>query len=166
MADAGSYTSDLTLKVKVLPRNSRGILPIGAATEMQITTASRAWAPYPPGNVKLNNLAYASWPSTTTGDVTLSWNHRNRVTQGSNTALVRQDTAGSYTPEGTVTVRVYVNGVLKRTWSGLTGNSQVYTLAQRTADDSDLSKTVAFRITPVNGSLSGTVRTTPGFVMG
>jgi hypothetical protein len=160
------YAADLILKTKLCPRNLRGVLPLTSATEMQITTASRAWAPLPPGNVKLNNLAYASWPTTTTGDVTLSWSHRNRVTQGVGSALVAQDVAGSYAIEGTLTIKAYVDGVLKRTWLGLTGTSQVYTLAQRTADNADLSKPVYFTITPINGAYTGTIRTTPPFVMG
>ena len=160
------YASDLTVKVKLLPRNSMGVLPIASAVEMSLTTASRYLKPYPPGNVKLNNLAYASWPATTTGDVTLSWSHRNRVTQGIGQTLIAQDVAGSYTPEGTITVKAYVGGTLKRTWATLTGTSQVYTLAERTADDADLSKPVYFTITPVNGSYQGTIRTTPSFVMG
>ena len=160
------YTNDLTVKVKLLPRNSMGVLPIASATEMSLTTASRYLKPYPPGNVKLNNLAYASWPATTTGDVTLSWSHRARAAQGPGTLLVAQDQATSATPEGTLILEVLIAGTVKRTWTGLTSTSQVYTLAQRTADDADLTKTVQFRVKPVNGALTGTVRTTPGFVMG
>ena len=64
------YASDLTLHAKLLSRNSRGVLPLASAAAMSLTTASRAWAPLPPGNVKLNTLDYANWPATTTGDVT------------------------------------------------------------------------------------------------
>ena len=161
-----SYPADLTLRVKVCPRTLRGVLPLASAPEMQITTQSRALRPYPPGNVKLNGQGYAAWPATTTGNATLSWSHRNRLQQGALTPLVHQDDGGAYSPEGTLTLEVLIGGTVKRTWTGLTSTSQVYTLAQRQADDSDLSKTVQFRITPVNGSLYGMVRTTPGFVMG
>jgi hypothetical protein len=162
-----AYSSDLLLKVKLLPRNSSGILPIVSAVEMQITTSSRAWQPYPPGNVKLNGLDYASWPATTSGDVTLSWSPRSRPAQGVGATLIHQDNTGAgLTQEGTVTVRAYVNGVLKRTWAGLTGTSQAYTLAQRTTDDANLAHSVYFTIMPVNGAHSGTVRQTPSFVMG
>jgi len=159
------YPPDLTLKVKLCPRNSQGALPLASAAEMSLTTASRTLAPYPPGDVKLNNLAYASWPATTTGDATLSWSHRSRIEQGVGGQLVAQDAAGNYTIEGTLTIEVLIDGVIKRTFPGLTGSSLAYTLAQRTADDADLGKPVQFRITPVNGSYSGTVRTTPCFVM-
>lgn len=162
----GPYPADLTLGTKVLPATSRATLPITSASAMSLGTTSRAWKPLPPGNVRLNGTSYASWPATTSGDVTLSWSHRNRSAQGVGAALVAQDTAGSYAIEGTLTVKAYVNGVLKRTWSGLTGTSQVYTLAERTADDANLAHPVYFTITPVNSSGSGTVRTTPTFVMG
>lgn len=160
------YPSDLALNVKLLPRNSIGVLPIASAAEMSITTTSRYLKPLPPGNVRLNNLAYAAWPATTTGDVSLSWSHRNRLSQGVGQPLVAQDVAGTYTVEGTVTVAVYIDGTLKRTWAGLTSTSQAYTLEQRTADNADLTKPVHFTITPVNGIYSGTTRTTPSFVMG
>ena len=159
------YPTDLTLYAKILPKTPRGVLPLASATQMQITTASRAWAPLPPGNVKLNGQPYATWPASTTGDVTLSWSHRNRLSQGPGTPLVAQDMAGSYTPEGTITVEALVGGVVKRTWALISGSSQVYTLAQRTADDADLSKAVQFRIKPVNGGFTGTIRTTPAIVM-
>lgn len=159
------YPSDLTLKAKLLPRTLRGVLPIASATEIQISTESRAWKPYPPGNVRLNSQPYATWPATTTGDVTLSWSHRNRPGQGQGGALVSQDTAGEFGIEGSLTVEVLIGGTAKRSWTGLTGTSQIYTLAQRLADDSDPAKTVRFRITPVNGGYSGTVRSTPPFLM-
>jgi len=161
------YPSDVSVYTKILPANASGILPIGSAVAMLLTTNSRAWKPYPPGNVKLNGLAYSAWPTNTTGNVTLSWSPRSRTLQGIGTTLVPQDNTGTgLAQEGTVTVKAYVNGVLKRTWAGLTGTSQVYTLAQRTADDADLNKPVTFTITPINGAYTGTVRTTPAFVMG
>lgn len=161
-----SYPADLTLKVKFLPVNSRSVLPLVSAQEVTLATASRFLKPLPPGNLKLNGLAYASWPTTTSGDITLSWSHRNRLAQGVGQQLVAQDVAGTYSLEGSLTVRAYVAGLLKRTWSAVTGTSQIYTLADRTADDADLTKQVCFTITPVNGNLEGTVRQTPPFVMG
>lgn len=146
--------------------NELGTLALASAAELQLTTTSRAWRPLPPGNVRLQGSSYASWPATTTGDVTLTWAWRARSTQASGAPLVSQDEATSATPEGTLKVEALVGGVVRRTWTGLTGTSQVYTLAQRQADDADATKAVQFRLTPVNGSLTGTPRTTPGFVMG
>lgn len=158
------YSVDIALKVKLLPRTLRGVLPLTSATEMSITTTSRAWKPYPPGDVRLNAQPYAYWPAGTSGDVTLSWSHRHRIAQGSNT-VVSQEAPGASTLEGTLTVEVLIGGVVKRSWTGLTSTFQIYTLAQRQADDADATKTVQFRITPVNGGFTGTVRTTPAFLM-
>lgn len=54
---------------------------------------------------------------------------------------------------------------LRQTYSGVTGTSQTYTALQRFTDDKDGSKTVVFRITPINGSYQGTVRDTDAFLM-
>lgn len=160
------YAADLTCRAKLLPVNELGTLALASAAELQLTTTSRAWRPLPPGYVRLNGSTYASWPTTTTGDVTLSWAWRARTTQASGAPLVSQDDPASASPEGTLQVEALVGGVVRRTWTGLTATSLTYTLAQRQADDADAAKAVAFRITPVNGSLTGTVRLTPGFVMG
>jgi capsid protein len=53
-----------------------------------------------------------------------------------------------------------------QTYAALTGTSQVYTALQRFADDKDGSKTVRFRLKPINGSLTGTIRDTDAFTMG
>jgi hypothetical protein len=160
------YSTDLTLRVKLLPRNPLGTLPFPSATEISLTTRSRARAPLPPGNVRLNGQPYATWPSSTTGDVALTWSHRSRANHAPGAPLAAQDLAGTETPEGTLTIEVLLGGVVKRTWTALTGTSQAYTLAQRQADDADATKPVQFRITPISGSLTGTVRTTPTFLMG
>ncbi|OQA34465.1 MAG: hypothetical protein BWY56_01891 [Acidobacteria bacterium ADurb.Bin340] len=160
-----AYPSDLTVTAKVLPRNPRGTLAIGSAASMSLTTSSRAWKPYPPANVQINALGYDSWPTTTVGDAAFTWSHRNRVTQGTGTNLVAQDTAGAYTQEGDYTLEVLVGGVVKRTFTAETGTSKTYTAAQRIADNADGTKAVQLRITPVNNGLTGTTRTTPGVVM-
>lgn len=159
------YASDLTVKAKLLPKNPRGTVALADATEIQTTTTSRALAPYPPGNVQVNSLGYGSWPSKILGDATYAWSHRNRLTQGIGGAMVAQDTAGAYALEGNYTLEVLVGGALKRTFTGETGSGKAYTAAMRLADDADGTKAVQLRITPINGGLAGTPRTTPGVVM-
>ena len=61
-------------------------------------------------------------------------------------------------PEGTYTVKVYVNGVLKQSTVGTTAKTYTYTAAQRAADNSNCSLTTRLEITPENGAYSGTVR--------
>lgn len=160
-----AYTVDQTVTAKVLPKNARGTVAIGAVSGVSLATSSRAWKPNPPGNVKINALGYNAWPSTIVGDGALTWSHRNRISQGINAALVAQDTAGAFTPEGDYTVEVLVGGVVKQNYTGLTTTSQTYTAAQRVAGDADGTKTVQMRIKPINGSYQGTVRTTPAITM-
>ena len=138
---------------------------MASAVEMALSTTSRAWKPYPPGNVMINGLDYEHWPANTTGDVALSWTFRNRTVQGQGGVLVPQDSIATFPLEGTIQVEALIGGISKRSWTGLTSTGLTYTAAQRAADDPDMTRTVQFRITPMNGSRSGTVRTTPAFLM-
>lgn len=156
LTDTDAYPAELTLYAKLLPYTLRSTLQIGSATVMSLATASRAYKPYPPGKVQVNGIY---WPQSIYGDAVMTWAHRHRVTQTLDQKVVAQD-AGSYvtTPEGNYTVKVYVGGVLKRTYSALTGTSQSYTAVNRTTDDTDGSKLTKMRIEPVNGSYTGSAR--------
>jgi len=152
------------MNIKDLPFNSRGTIDLAKVTPISITTGDRASVPLPPGAVKVNG---DSWPDgkTYTGDVTLTWAHRNRSLQ-LGLALVQQDAASvGAAPEGSYTIDVLIAGTVTRTATGITGTSFTYTHAQRLADDANLAHTVQFRITPANGALVGTIRTTDSFVM-
>jgi hypothetical protein len=72
--------------------------------------------------------------------------------------VIHQDAVIVVTPEGPYTVQAIIDGDVVREWTGLTGTSQTYTLAEREADDPDFSKPTTLRIFPVNGGLEGTVR--------
>ena len=151
------------MNYKLVPTNSLTACPIGSLSPVALALTNRASLPYPPGNVKVNGHA---WPNgaTYSGDVTLTWAHRNRTAQ-SGSAIVAQDAASVGSPEGTYTVDVLIAGIVKRTTTGITGTSFTYTHTNRVADDPDLAKTVQFRITPVNGTFVGNARTTDSFVM-
>src|SRR5574343_1185750 len=142
-----------TVTAKFLTFNGRDSYPIGSATQLSLVTTGRAAAPYPPGKVQVNGL-YS--PSTTVGaSADLTWNHRSRDQR----KLVSQDAADTTaTPEGTYTVKTYINGVLIRTNTGVTGKTFSYTGAQRIADNSNGGYTTRLEIIPVNGSHSGKAR--------
>ncbi len=156
LTDADGYPSDATVSAKLLPYTSKATLAIGSASQISVATSSRAWKPYPPGKVQVNGVY---WPQTLYGDAVMAWTHRHRVTQAQDQKVVAQD-AGNYvaTPEGSYTVKVYVGGILKRTYGSLTGAAQTYTATNRTADDADGSKLTKMRIEPVNGAYTGTAR--------
>jgi hypothetical protein len=161
-----AYAAVGLVTAKPLPKNARGTVSLAAASAVTMTTMNRASAPYPPGNVQVNALGYVAWPTTTIGDAVFTWSHRNRLTQGIGGAMVPQDTAGSFTLEaGSYTVEILVNGVVKQTYSGLTGLTQTYPASQRILDDPIGSNFVTMRVKPINGALTGTIRTTPPFTM-
>lgn len=153
------------MNIKLLPYTSRSTVPIASVSPVSITPGTRAQKPYPPGKVQVNGQYWPDGGYLGAVDTVLTWAHRNRRSQAG-WAVVAPDAASvAAGPEGTYTVEVLVAGAVKQTQSGITGTSYTYTLAQRTLDDADLTKPVQFRITPVNGSLSGTPRTTDQFIM-
>jgi len=112
-----------TVDVKLLPVTGLGELDEAPAPIDSLTIAARHARPYPPGNVKLNGAAY---PSAITGQLTISWSHRDRLQQTA--GFIRQD-AGNIGPEPgtTYTLRLYdQNGALARTVTGLTGTSYTW----------------------------------------
>jgi hypothetical protein len=61
---------------------------------------------------------------------------------------------------------VLIGGAVASSRPGLApGSSTLYTYVQRVSDDPDLTKPVAFRLTPINGAYIGATRTTPSQVM-
>ena len=141
--------------VKLMPFTGRATVAADAATPVTVETHKRAQCPYPPGNVTITMAP--------TGDLTCSYSKRSRMTPG----LVSQ-AAGDCAEdgEGSVTVEVLIDGAVIHTSPDLPlSGSVVYEMAQRVIDDPEPTKGVSFRITPVNGSLAGTERTTAPVVM-
>jgi hypothetical protein len=149
----------MTTNLKLLPYTQQGEVPIASVSNVAVTFIARATLPYPPGNVKVNGVAF---PSTTSGDAVITWNHRYRL----GPFIVAQD-AGDVAggPEGNYTIVIVINGVTIRTVTAITGKTYTYTRAQRLIDNSNASLPTSITITPVNGALSGTPRTLT-FVMG
>lgn len=132
--DATEYLTGAALNVKTLTQTSLGTLALTSATQDSFTFAARNIKPYAPGKVTVNTVAY---PASVTGDLTIAWAHRDRLTQ---TAYLVEQTEADIGPEAgtTYTVRIYnaqTAGTLIRTYTGLTGTSQAYTVAQATTDN-------------------------------
>ncbi len=129
--DPTEYAPGETVNAKMLTITGRGKLALASAPEDALVMARRQNRPYPPGNVRLNGESY---PQAIQDDLTITWAHRDRLSQTAN--LVRQD-VGNIGPESgvTYTLRIYgETNTLQRTYSGLTGTSQDYTMAQDEAD--------------------------------
>lgn len=73
------YTDNQAIDVKYLPYVSADTLAIGAATALPLTFDSRAFRPYPVGDLRVEN-AYEP-PGILSGEVSVSWAHRDRLLQ-------------------------------------------------------------------------------------
>lgn len=162
MSDA-AFTANGAVTLKVLPFNAKGTLAIASASQFSLTLAQRANKPYPAGKVQVNSVYY---PTTTVGNVSLTWTIRHRTVQATLGQVVQQDAANvNATAEGTYTVKVYVNGVLKRTQTLLAGGPYAYLATDRIADSTSGLHATKIGITSVNGSFSSAERFTSDFVM-
>lgn len=129
VGDTSPWVAGQSVDAKLLPRTSQGRLEVASAAPMTVVMAQRYQRPYAPGNLRLNGVAY---PATISGELVVSWSHRDRIAQGD--ALTNQ-TAGNQGPEvgTTYTLRLYNElGALVRTEAGLTGTA--YTWTTETAD--------------------------------
>lgn len=96
--DSTEYLNGETVTMKALTLTGSDILELSEATAHAITCSSRAMRPYVPANVQINGEYF---PTEITGDLILSWSHRNRTQQTGGTPLAW--TEGSITLENGVT---------------------------------------------------------------
>jgi len=147
------YTATNTPQIKFLPRTANGVLNEDDAT---IRTASalnsRAYRPYPPGNLKFNAERYP-WTINTTvhsNKIAITWSNRNRKHTTQLNSLIKQiDTTDFGREDGiaTYTIKIYdKNNILGRTVSGLTGTSYDYTETFEIADFGSLQDRLKFVI--------------------
>lgn len=137
------YVYGETAQLRLLPKTGHGELAVGSASTISRAIQRRFARPYPPGNVKINGATY---PAAVAGDIAITWANRNRVNQ---TASIVLQTDGNITPETgqTTTIRCYDSGnTLRRTFSGLTGTSQTWALADMINDGAGASGSVRFEI--------------------
>ncbi len=99
--EGAPYTSASVVAVRLLPANAKGVLPLGSATEMQITTTARGSRPFVPGRVRVNGTHPANLPGTPITSLAVTWAHRSRFSD----RLVTQDEVG-HSPETGTTYRL------------------------------------------------------------
>lgn len=141
--DPTEYAVGETVNARLLTVTGKGTLALASAPTDSRAMNRRQNRPYPPGNVRINSVAY---PATAKGDLVIAWSHRDRLSQ---TVSLTAQSAGNIGPEAgvTYTLRIYGEaGSLRRTYSGLTGASQTYTLADDTADSGLGRPNAALRI--------------------
>jgi hypothetical protein len=152
------YADTEVVDVKILPKTGSGELDLAAGVEDVYTFAHRHIRPYPPGNVKLQN---ARWPALINGVATLTYAHRNRLTQ---TAYLVGFFEGSVATEAGVTYCVDIHGdggTLKRSVTGLTAASYSYAEADELADNGGQpNSTLTFDVWSVRGTYASWQRYT------
>lgn len=110
---------------------------------LALQLSGRQARPYAPGQVRLNGQIE---PASVSGDLRISWAHRDRTLQ---TAYLVQQHEGHIGPEPGVTYTVRIrnrNGALVRTASGISGTEFIWTAAQATADAGALGDQVSIEI--------------------
>ena len=91
--DTTEYSAGVQVDAKLQPITTQEEMPLEDVTQQQITFSGRQARPYPPGQFKINGESY---PEEVSGEITVTWAHRNRVTQAEH--LIDTTTA-SMTPE-------------------------------------------------------------------
>ena len=72
------YVGGDFVDAKILPRTDAGMLDISAATEMSLQMVYRHVRPYPPGGV---NIDAVEFPAIAAAGFTVTWVHRNRLSE-------------------------------------------------------------------------------------
>lgn len=103
--DPTERASGETVYYRMLTNTGKGALALGSASTVTLSLPGRAQKPYPPGNLKINNVSYPVNVLTSAG-ITLSWSHRDRTQQ---TVDLVPTSTGNIGPEAgvTYTVRIY-----------------------------------------------------------
>jgi hypothetical protein len=147
------YSSSSSVDVKLLSRTSSSLADDGAATVNALTIRRRALRPIAPADIAIDgDNPPDEIPAT--GDVVVTWKHRNRLTQDK---VIKQSATVSVSPESgtTYTVKVYDEaGTLQRTTAGITDTTFTYTNAMETADCGSLQDWLMFEIYSVRDGLT------------
>lgn len=127
--DGYEYATGDIPRYKILPTTGKGTLDIASATELFMIMGARQHKPYAPGKFRINNLQY---PVLISGQLTVTWAHRDRLTQTVKPIIDHQ--ADNIGPEAgvTYTLMLYGNGTLRKTVTGLTADA--YTWSTESTD--------------------------------
>lgn len=163
------YASGEELSVRVLPTTGLGTLSESRASAVSLLMDGRAARPYPPGNVKVAGAAY---PATVSGSFTVTWSHRNRLSQSD--ALI-DTTAGDVTPysnlryglrfmdasDGTVLVeQLNIGPGTADVVLNFTGDVLMELFAIDDVDQSLQSHELVFTYTPPGGTVTSAITAT------
>lgn len=100
-----SFVASDVVNVKLLPVSGSGTVDLADASADVVTLDQRSNRPYAPGNVAINGLSYPT--SAITGDMLITWAHRNRLQQTGGEIVDFLDGDIGPEPGTTYTLRVY-----------------------------------------------------------
>ncbi len=103
------FVAGETVAMRMLPETGFGTLPLSQAPEDQVTLASRAIRPLPPGDLRANGVSVVNPNVLNLGPVLLTWAHRDRLSQTS--SLFDAYDAGDIGPEPGVTYALEIRWV-------------------------------------------------------
>lgn len=147
-SDKVQYFTGETVQQRALTETSRGgTLALGLAPNINCTIVGRQAMPYPPAYFQVNGTR---WDQVTqiSGQITLAWRERNRLTQQDQ---LIDNTAGTITPETGTTYTIVLkdgSGTTFATFTGVTGTSWTWP----TPDDTHT--TIQMTLTAVRGGIS------------
>jgi hypothetical protein len=138
--DPTEYVLGQEIQVQLLSNTSTSQLsPSSAGTStIAVYEETRFAKPYPPGRLRVNGQVY---PTTITGELVISWAHRDRIAQADQLVDANQTSIG---PESGVTYSLDIYDGANpstpvRQVTGLAGTSYTYTEADELADGGPFS---------------------------
>lgn len=159
--DSVEYVRGETLGVKVMPYTSSSKLNPDLAATDTVDIVGRQGRPYPPGNVKVNDIPFGNVLDLEEEPV-ITWTHRDRVGQSDR---IVEHTAASIGPEQgvTYTVIVYDSATMSqiRRTDNITGTVFAYT--DEMAREDGLSGSAIFELFSVRGGIESYQKYNIGF---
>lgn len=122
-ADIAEYTAGETIQVKLLTNTGSQQLNEVLATPIPVSFVQRQFRPYPPAKFRVNGEVA---PPSLSGEVTLTWAHRDRVLQADQ-LVDNEATDVGPEPGTTYTARWYLNDILIHTEPSISGATVAYT---------------------------------------
>lgn len=128
------FQGDSSYNLKLIPFGPGGSCPIASATTISQQNNRRALRPWLPCNIRLEGALY---PTTYTGDLSITWLHRNRFEEGALHSDANKSPSQTIEPGMVYRIRFYLNGSasVARTVDNLTGVSHTYTAAEQSTDN-------------------------------
>lgn len=123
--DTTQYVDGEVVQARIRTTTPTSILPIEQAQALTIAFNARAYRPYPPNNIKINDTYYLE-SLVVSNDVVVTWVDRNRLQQTGGSILGWVDSTVTRESGVTYSIDLSVDGVSIASLSGITTNSHTF----------------------------------------